>query len=256
MTICAEGLRYAYPRAGEEALRGIGLEASSGSSHALLGPNGCGKSTLLCALIGAVRPSSGRVTLGGREAGSLARREIARLVAFLPQFERMSFGLSALEYALLGRSPHIGAFSQPSRLDEEAAYRALEDAGAAGLAERRVNELSGGELQLVRIARCLAQGTPAIVMDEPTSMLDPARALSVADAIRGLAASGRTIVFSTHDAAFAAYAAADVTLMGEGAALFSGSAAEALIPERLSACFGVSFGPSGAPSAFTRAKAE
>jgi len=252
MSISAEGLRYSYPRAGEEALRGTSLEARAGSAHALLGPNGCGKSTLLCALIGALRPSSGRISLGGRELGSLARREIARRVAFLPQFERMSFALSAWEYALLGRSPHIGAFAQPTRADEEAAYRALEDAGAAGLAERRVNELSGGELQLVRIARCLAQGTPSIVMDEPTSMLDPARALAVADAIRGLAASGRTIVFSTHDAAFAAYAAEDATLMREGRVLFSGPAGDALRSGRLSACFGAAFGPSGAPSAFTR----
>jgi iron complex transport system ATP-binding protein len=252
MSISAEGLRFAYPGAREEALRGIGFEASPGSAHALLGPNGCGKSTLLRVLIGAIRPAGGRVRLGGREIGSLARREVARLVAFLPQFERLSFALSAREYVLLGRFPHIGAFSQPSRSDEEAAYRALEDAGAASLEERRVNELSGGELQLVRIARCLAQDTAAIVMDEPTSMLDPARALSVANAIRGLAASGRTLAFSTHDAAFAAYAAEDVTLMGEGRALFSGSAAEALAPERLSACFGAAFGPSGAPSVFAR----
>ncbi len=252
MNVSAEGLRYAYPRARAEALRGVGLEARAGAALALLGPNGCGKSTLLGALIGAIRPARGVVRLGGRELGSLGRREVARRVAYLPQFERMSFGLSALEYALLGRSPHLGAFSQPSPADEEAAFRALESAGAAGLADRRVNELSGGELQLVRIARCLAQGAQAIVMDEPTSMLDPARALAVADAIRGLAASGRTVAFSTHDAAFAAYAAEEVTLMREGRALFAGPAAEALRPERLSECFGAAFGPSGAPSAFTR----
>jgi iron complex transport system ATP-binding protein len=252
MNLSAEGLHYSYPRAREEALRGAGVEAGPGRAHALLGPNGCGKSTLLRVLIGAIVPASGTVLLGGRGISALGRREIARLVAFLPQLERMSFALTALEYVVLGRSPHVGAFSQPSRADEEAACRALEDAGAGGLAERRVNELSGGELHLVRIARCLAQATSAIVMDEPTSMLDPARALTVADAIRALAAAGRTILFSTHDAAFAAYAAAEVTLMRGGAVLFGGPTAEALEPERLSACFGVAFGASAAPSAFSR----
>jgi iron complex transport system ATP-binding protein len=251
MTLSAEGLIYRYPRAREEALRGAGLLARPGEAHAILGPNGCGKSTLLGAMIGMIRPSLGRVLLGGREIGALGRREIAGLVAFLPQFERMSFALSAVEYALLGRTPLVGAFSQPSREDEDAALRALGEAGAAALADRRVNELSGGELQLVRIARCLAQGTPAIVMDEPTSMLDPARALAVARLVRDLASSGRTILFSTHDAAFAAYAAGEVTLMSAGAALFSGSAAEALEEGRLSACFGVAFGPSAAPSVFS-----
>jgi iron complex transport system ATP-binding protein len=173
-------------------------------------------------------------------------------VAFLPQLERMSFALSALEYALLGRAPRLGAFAQPTKADEDTAYRALEGAGAADLADRRVNELSGGELQLVRIARCLAQDTPAIVMDEPTSMLDPAHARMVADAMRALAASGRTLVFSTHDAAFAAYAADEVSLMRGGEDLFRGPVAEALEAGRLASCFGVPFGAASAPSAFYR----
>lgn len=252
MTLSAECLRYRYPRAAAEALRGASAAAASGAALAILGPNGCGKSTLLGALIGAMAPSSGRVLLGGRDLASLGPRASARLVAFLPQFERMSFALSSLEYALLGRAPGVGAFAQPTKADEAVALAALERAGAAELAARRVNELSGGELQLVRIARCLAQDTPAIVMDEPTSMLDPAHALLVADAVRGLAAAGKTIVFSTHDAAFAAYAADEVALMREGRDLFLGPVAEALEAGRLAACFGVPFGPSAAPSAFTR----
>jgi iron complex transport system ATP-binding protein len=250
--ITAEFLRYRYPRAAAEALRGASAVAGSGMALAILGPNGCGKSTLLGALIGAVTPSGGRVLLGEAPLRSLAPRAAARLIAFLPQYERMSFALSALEYVLLGRLPRVGSFAQPGRGDEDAALRALEGAGAAELAGRRVNELSGGELQLVRIARCLAQETQAIVMDEPTSMLDPAHARMVADAVRSLAASGRTIVFSTHDSGFAAYAADEVTLMREGADVFSGRVPEALEAGRLAACFGVPFGPSAAPSAFSR----
>jgi len=252
MRMHAQGLCFGYPHARTLALRGAGAEVPSGSALALLGPNGCGKSTLLGTLIGAHVPSSGQVLLGDRDLSTLNAGETARLVAFLPQFERMGFAFTALEYTLLGRAPHIPVLNQPSREDEAAALRALESAGAADLAQRHVNELSGGELQLVRIARCLAQETPAIVMDEPTSMLDPRHARMVADAIRALSASGRTVVFSTHDAALAAYAASKVILMRDGRDIFQGSVDEALLPARLEMCFDVAFGPSGAPSAFFR----
>jgi iron complex transport system ATP-binding protein len=251
MKISAENLYFRYPRARTEALYGANAEARSGYALALLGPNGCGKSTLLGALIGAHVPSGGRVLFDERDLSSLAPREVARLVSFLPQFEHMRFAFSVLEYVLLGTAPHVAALNQPSREHEDAAYRALVSSGAQSLSDRRVNELSGGELQLVRIARCLAQGTPAIAMDEPTSMLDPCHSRMVADAMRGLSASGRTLVFSTHDAAFAAYAASEVILMREGRDLFHGSVAEALRPERLAECFGVAFGPSPAPSVFS-----
>lgn len=251
MMIRAEALRFRYPGAGVEALRGAGAEVPAGAVFAVLGPNGCGKSTFLGTFIGAHVPSSGRVLLDGRPLSGLSPREIARLVAYLPQFERLGFGFTALEYALLGRAPRVPTFSQPSRDDEAAALKALESAGAADFALRHVNELSGGELQLVRIARCLAQDTRVIVMDEPTSMLDPRHARMVADAIRDLSASGRTVVVSTHDAGFAAYAASEVLLMRDGQALCQGKASEVLKAEQLERCFGVAFGPSPAPSSFS-----
>ena len=251
MRIRAEGLHFTYPRAQKEALCDARAEAPSGSVLAILGPNGCGKSTLLGALIGAHSPSAGSIRFGDRDLAAESARERARLTAFLPQIERLGFGLTALEYSLLGKAPQIAVFGAPSAEDEAAALRALESAGAADLARRRVNELSGGELQLVRIARCLTQDTPAIVMDEPTSMLDPRHARMVADRIRALSASGRTIVFSTHDTALAAYAADFAVLMRDGRTLFQGPAPEALRADRLASCFGVDFGAAPAPSAFS-----
>lgn len=251
MKISAEGLCFTYPRAREPALREASAEVPSGSVLAILGPNGCGKSTLLGALIGTRRPSAGNVRFDGRDISSANAGERARLSAFLPQIERLSFDLTALEYSLLGRAPQIAIFGKPSAEDEAAAIGALESAGAIALAGRRVNELSGGELQLVRIARCLTQGTPAIVMDEPTSMLDPRHARMVADRILALSASGRTIIFSTHDTALAAYAADFAVLMRDGRTLYQGSASEALRADRLASCFGVAFGAAPAPSAFS-----
>jgi iron complex transport system ATP-binding protein len=251
MRIRAEGLHFTYPRALKEALSDACAEVPSGSVLAILGPNGCGKSTLLGALIGTHSPTAGRIRFGDRDLATEGAKERARLAAFLPQIERLGFGLTALEYSLLGKAPQIAVFGAPSAEDEAAAMRALESAGAADLAGRRVNELSGGELQLVRIARCLTQDTPAIVMDEPTSMLDPRHARIVADRILTLSASGRTIIFSTHDTALAAYAADCAVLMREGRTLYQGSASEALRADRLASCFGVAFGAAPAPSAFS-----
>ncbi len=246
MNVVVEGVVYRYPRAATEALRGAGFRARSGAALAVLGPNGSGKSTLLRVAAGIVVPVAGSVSYGdGNDAVRSARR-----VAFLPQFERLGFALDAIEYVLLGRVPHVNALSMPSKDDERLARIALEEAGAGALAGRHVNELSGGELQLVRIARCLAQDTSVIVMDEPTSMLDPAHARMIADALRALTASGRTLVFSTHDPAFAAYAADDAVLMRDGRDQFRGTVAAALTAERLERCFGVTFGASSAPSAF------
>jgi iron complex transport system ATP-binding protein len=250
MMIGAQELRFSYPGAGREALSGMSLEAGEGSVLAVLGPNGCGKSTLLRLLLGMERPSSGRVIYGGLGLEGLSRREIAQRAAFLPQFERLGFALSAVDYVLLGSSPRVGALSTPSGAELDRARCALERAGAADLAERKVNELSGGELQLVRISRCLAQDTGAILLDEPTSMLDPAHSRLVADLLLGLAREGKTIVLSTHDAALAAYAAARAVLMREGREVSSGPAREVLEPARLEACFGVAFGQAAAPSAF------
>jgi len=249
MSLVLDRVRFAWP-GGREVLRGASFELSPGGSVALLGPNGAGKSTLLGLASGRLRPSSGRAELDGRALHDIDAGARARRVALLPQFERVPFNYSCLEFVLLGRAPHVPILSQPAQADEERALAALAGMGAEGFADRPVDSLSGGELQLVRLARCLAQEADYLLLDEPATMLDPANARRVADAIRGIAASGRGVVFSAHDAAFAAHAAAQALLIRDGSPLASGPARAVLLPELLEAAFGLPFLPQTFPSVF------
>ncbi len=244
-----------YPEGDRDAVSGFSLSVPEGSVLALLGPNGSGKSTLLLAALGWMRPRSGEVLLAGRPASSWPPGERARKAAYLSQIERISFTYEAREFVLMGRAPHLAPLAEPDARDEERARAALDALGIGDFAGRPVTALSGGELQLVRLARCLVQEAPLVLLDEPTAALDPANALRVAQALAALAREGRTVVFSTHDAALAAYAADSVVLIREGRLLATGSAGETLVPGLLSKTFSVPFGISGAPSPFLQAGA-
>lgn len=239
-----------YPEGDRDAVSGFSLAVPEGSVLALLGPNGSGKSTLLLAALGWLRPRQGRVVLAGRDLAVWSSRDKARSVAFLSQIERVSFTYECLEFVLLGRAPHLAPLAEPDEEDEDRARKALESLGIGDFARRHVTALSGGELQLVRLARCLVQESPLVLLDEPTAALDPANALRVADALAALAESGRTVVFSTHDAALAAYAAGSTALIREGRLLAYGPSLNILTPEFLARTFAVPFGISGAPSPF------
>ncbi len=246
------GVSIRYPEGDRDAVSGLSLSVPEGSVLALLGPNGSGKSTLLLAALGWLRPREGGIRLAGRDLDGWTSRDRARSVAFLSQIERVSFTYECLEFVLLGRAPHLAPLAEPDEEDEDRARAALESLGIGDFARRHVTALSGGELQLVRLARCLVQESPLVLLDEPTAALDPANALRVADALAALAESGRTVVFSTHDAALAAYAAGSTALIREGRLLASGPAGEILVPELLSRAFSVPFGRSGAPSPFMK----
>lgn len=239
-----------YPEGDRDAVAGFSLSVPEGSVRALLGPNGSGKSTLLLAALGWMRPRTGEVLLAGRPVSAWSPGERARKAAHLSQIERVSFTYEVLEFVLMGRAPHLAPLAEPDEGDEERARAALEALGIGDFARRHVTALSGGELQLVRLARCLVQEAPLVLLDEPTAALDPANALRVADALAALAREGRTVVFSTHDAALAAYASDSVVLIREGRLLASGPSAEILTPDLLSRTFAVPFGVSGAPSPF------
>ncbi len=246
------GVSIRYPEGDRDAVSGLSLSVPEGSVLALLGPNGSGKSTLLLAALGWLRPREGGIRLAGRDLDGWTSRDRARSVAFLSQIERVSFTYECLEFVLLGRASHLAPLAEPDEEDEDRARAALESLGIGDFARRHVTALSGGELQLVRLARCLVQESPLVLLDEPTAALDPANALRVADALAALAESGRTVVFSTHDAALAAYAAGSTALIREGRLLASGPAGEILVPELLSRAFSVPFGRSGAPSPFMK----
>jgi iron complex transport system ATP-binding protein len=230
-----------FSRPGRTVLRGVSATLGRGAIVAVLGPNGAGKTSLLGVASGRLAPESGSVELEGKSLVAWGRDALARRLALLPQFERLPFNYSCLEFVLMGRAPHLPYLSMPGREDEEAARRALAEMGLAGFESRPAAELSGGEFQLVRMARCLAQEATYLLLDEPTSMLDPANARRIADSLRSLAQGGRGILLATHDVALAFHLADEALLLRSGEVLADGRAAEVLVPERLEEAFGLSF---------------
>jgi iron complex transport system ATP-binding protein len=182
-----------------EVARGIDITVTPGEVLCLLGPNGAGKTTLFKTLLGLLPPLSGIVTLDGRDIATLARREIAQSIAYVPQAQMMEFAYSVLDLVLMGRTAHLGPFASPAPTDQARALQALEILGIADLAGASCAEISGGQRQLVLIARALAQDAKTIILDEPTASLDLGNRVLVMDRIKGLAHAGLGVVLSTHD---------------------------------------------------------
>jgi len=229
---------FGYDPMAAAVLSGFSAAAAPGSVTAILGANGAGKTTLLLLALGWLEPRCGRILLGGRPLAEYGRRELGRTLALVPQAERMSFDYSVLDYALMGRAPHLAPLAMPGGGDRGIARRAVERAGLSSLAARSVTALSGGELQLALVARALAQEPRILLMDEPTSHLDLANKVRVLDLIRGLAADGVTVLFTTHEPEAAA-AATNIVLMKDGRALRAGPLEEVFTTEDLSATYGI-----------------
>ncbi|MFH1467960.1 MAG: ABC transporter ATP-binding protein [Pseudomonadota bacterium] len=234
-----QGVGFRYPGAAREALQGLDLDLPPGRITAVLGPNGSGKTTLLHLLLGLYDPTAGEAALEGRPWGEVSRRARARLLCLVPQEEPISFPISVGEYALLGRAPHLGLLAQPGPEDRAAALRALEDAGIAHLKDRSMMELSGGERQLCTVARALAQQTRLVLMDEPTSHLDLGNTRRVLDLMARVRASGRAVVFTTHDPNAALAVAEKAMLLKHGRMVACGHARDVLTAEALGETFGV-----------------
>jgi iron complex transport system ATP-binding protein len=166
----AEGLSFSY--ATSAVLRQLALGLPAGSFCGLIGPNGSGKSTLLRVLAGVLAPSEGRITLRGRSLASIPPRERATSIGYVPQQQRSVFPFTALEVVLTGRTPYTSRFRFESEKDRAIALAALEDVGAAHLASRPITQLSGGEQQMVSVARALAQNASLLLLDEPAAALD------------------------------------------------------------------------------------
>jgi len=183
----------------------ISFKASPGELVGLIGPNGCGKSTIIKALSHVIDPQTGKVLVDGREISTIPRKELACLVGVVPQLPLLPSTFTAFEIVLMGRNPHMGLFQSEGRRDLEMAWEAMEKTGTESLANRHINELSGGEIQCVLIARVLVQETKAILLDEPTANLDIGRQLEILDLIRKLCSENRlTVLAAIHDLNLAA----------------------------------------------------
>jgi iron complex transport system ATP-binding protein len=152
--------------------RGVSLAVGPGETLCLLGPNGSGKTTLFRALLGLLPAQGGRVRVGGDDLDRLSRREIANRMAYVPQAHAPPFPFAARDIVLMGRTARMGAFAAPGRADRAATDAAMERLGIGALADADYSRLSGGQRQLVLVARALAQEAPLLVMDEPTASLD------------------------------------------------------------------------------------
>jgi len=236
----AEGLRV---RLGEaEVLAGVDLAVSSGELLAVVGPNGAGKSTLLRALGGLVEPVAGRVLVDRRPVTEYSRRELARVVSYVPQMDYPVEGFTVRQFVEMGRYPHLRAWAALTIDDREAVEEALELTATGPLAHRAVATLSGGERQRVAIAAALAQGGSILLLDEPTSFLDYHHQVQVLALLHRLHADrGFTIVAVTHDLN-GLVAGADAALaVVEGNVAFSGAPADLLDARVLARIFGNEF---------------
>ncbi|AWB84991.1 ABC transporter ATP-binding protein [Corynebacterium liangguodongii] len=213
---------------GPEILHGVTVHAEPGQVTTLVGPNGCGKSTLLKTMSRLLPPRSGAVHVGEVDVHALPPRRAARLVAVLPQQPTAPEGLLVGELVSRGRHPHQGRFRGPSARDRQSVERACEETGITGLIERDICELSGGQRQRVWLAMALAQDTPVLLLDEPTTFLDPAHAVAMLDLVRRQARAGKTVVMVLHDLNLAGQFSDTVVVMRDGRVIARGAPRRAL----------------------------
>lgn len=223
----------------------LALALSAGERLAILGQNGAGKTLTLRTLAGLRPPAAGEIRLGGRRLTALSRRDVARSLSLLPQQADDIFPATVLETALAGRHPHIGPWRWETDADVRIARDALGRVGLADFAPRDTRTLSGGERQRAAIAQLIAQDTGVVLLDEPTSQLDPAHAIQVLSLVTAMADGGKAVAAALHDMNLAArFATHALLLFGDGRWRY-GTHAEVLRAEALSDLYGVEIRETG-----------
>ncbi len=237
--ISLRDLSFRYAPDAPNVVQDITLDLPFGAVTAILGPNGSGKTTLLHLILGLLTPQRGRIAFNGEFHTTYGRRRTSHILGLVPQEEPPAFNLNVLETVLLGRAPYLNLLQRPSERDYAAAFRALETVGITALWDRPVPALSGGERQLVILARALTQEPDILLLDEPTSHLDVGNARRILSLMRDLRARGQTVIFTTHDPNAAAATADHVVLMRQGRVLRAEVVTETLTAAHLSATYDV-----------------
>jgi iron complex transport system ATP-binding protein len=243
-----------------EILRAVDLALEPGEILVLVGANGAGKTTLFRIASRVRAADSGRVTVAGRPVESLSRPELARQLAVVPQEVAVTFPFRVGEVVLMGRSPHLGVLGFETRKDVALAEDAMARVGIAELADRSILDLSGGERQLVTIARALTQDPQVLLLDEPTAHLDLRHRIDVLNLVREFVSRGRSALVVSHDLNLAARAADRMALLGGGSVLALGTPADVLTPAHLRDVFSIDAevvpAPDGVPLVIPRAVAR
>ena len=233
-----DNLSFAYTK-GNYVLRDVSMQVKEGQIAVLLGRNGCGKSTLIDCLIGYHRDCVGNIEVCGKDIGDLSPRQMAKLMSYVPQQTECKIDYTVNEFLLIGRTPYVPIGGHPSENDYEMARICAECCGISDLLDKSILRISGGERQLVYLAKALVQNTPIIILDEPFSALDIINQQEMLSLMKSIAkGNGKTILLTTHNPNHALNLDAEVFLLQKGKIMDHGNAEEIVVPEKLKSIYG------------------
>ncbi|WP_205066146.1 Fe(3+) dicitrate ABC transporter ATP-binding protein FecE [Pantoea coffeiphila] len=237
MPLSVDGLSAGYTSA--PILHNLSLTLPAGKITALLGPNGCGKSTLLRCCSRLLKPRQGRVMLGDDDLSGLSARQLGQRLALLPQQHSVPEGISVRELVGYGRSPWLNLFGRPGPADRQRVQAAIDEVQIGTLAEKQVSTLSGGQRQRAFLAMTLAQDTPLLLLDEPTTWLDINHQVELLLLLRRQQQQGKTVVTVLHDLNQASRYCDHLVLMMAGQVVASGTPEQVMTPELLHRVFSI-----------------
>ena len=232
-----ESLQFSY--GARQVLKNISFRAGRDELIFVLGANGAGKTTLFRCMLGLLHGYRGKILLDGQNIASLPAKELARQIAFIPQFHNPVFSYTALDMVLMGTNHRLSTFASPGRREREIAMQSMAQLGIEAFAGRNFQELSGGEQQLVLVARALAQEARILLMDEPTSALDYGNQLRVLEKVASLSTQGYTVLLSCHNPQHALLYARRVIALADGAVCADGAPESVLDAALIRKLYGV-----------------